>query len=257
METSSIDIRPYKAQIENKIQHAFLDKYIPKPVIDDEKLKILVAILNNSGGSDRQKQRYVLTAMLAQTALDTHDTVPAYNMENGWSIGNQLKVLAGDYYSGLYYLLLSEIDDFEFIHILASAIKEVNEVKMQLYYTEEGTFNDLMKMREEVESLIIRHIAEFLGDPFPVYIAGKWLVTHKLLQNMNSLKQTGELSITDVWMGQAVNLLEVPFSHAANETVQENLLQLERLSEGIPEPHQLYKEYLLAVVNMHNYNKAR
>ncbi|MFC3038930.1 heptaprenyl diphosphate synthase component 1 [Virgibacillus xinjiangensis] len=256
METSSIDIRSYKAQIEKKIQHVFLDKYIPKPVIDDEKLTILTTIINHSDVSDQQKQRYIVTAMLAQTALDTHDTVPAHSQGERWSIANQLKVLAGDYYSGLYYLLLSEIDDFEFIHILASAIKEINEIKMKIYQSSIGTFQDLMDMREEMEFLLLQHVAQFLGDSFPPEVAGKWLVTNKLIRQTHK-PESGELSFSDVWMEQAASVSGSYFVSNAKAVVRENLRQLEILVGKIPESHRLYREYLHSVIRQHNYNEAR
>src|SRR5699024_12080275 len=99
----------------------------------------LSVILNNRSMSILRKKQYIITTKLVQIAWDTNDLVPVTNdeMDSEESrVAKQLTVLAGDYYSGLYYLLLSEIEAFDMIHILASAIKEINEYKMKLYYQE-------------------------------------------------------------------------------------------------------------------------
>src|SRR5699024_6265809 len=130
------------------MKHTYLHKFIDKPTIDEDKLFILVSILNRAFVSSKQKEQYIITTMLVQLALDTHDLVPS-STDNGdyhaaSEIPKQLTVLAGDYYSGLYYFLLSEIEDFAMIQTLASAIKKVNEYKMNLYYREIQTIDEFL-----------------------------------------------------------------------------------------------------------------
>src|SRR5699024_3634853 len=91
--------------------------------------------LNNINMPVKKKEKYMITTMLVQIALDTHDlvtdkkndTVEPLSVEST----RQLTVLAGDYYSGLYYLLLAEIEDYQLIHALAIAIKEITELKLR------------------------------------------------------------------------------------------------------------------------------
>jgi heptaprenyl diphosphate synthase len=198
LKTSGLDIQHVIDQIRRKMKHTYLNKHLPKPVIDHEKIILLSAILNNRSMSEYHKERYIVATMLVQTALDTHDTVPVSNEDENkeTKISKQLKVLAGDYYSGLYYLLLSEIEDISLTHHLAAAIKEINEYKMKLYYREINSLDDYIFIKHKIESLLILRVAEFLGEETMKLIAGEWLLIHQLLREKTAMNNM-ELSAVD------------------------------------------------------------
>ncbi|MFD1608359.1 heptaprenyl diphosphate synthase component 1 [Oceanobacillus luteolus] len=158
------EITLYKEIIENKTNHDFLRKTIHKPVIDEDKLFILLKLIpKDTASAQTNRDVYIITTMLVQVALDTHELVMDNddNETDDEKLVKQLYVLAGDYYSGLYYYLLSEIDDLTFIHKLASAIKAINERKMKLYYGEYETFSEYTSLKVEVESLLIETVANY------------------------------------------------------------------------------------------------
>src|SRR5699024_11828541 len=93
---------------------------------------------------DTKKKQIILTVMLVQCALDTHELVPVNNDSMLSKTEKQLAVLAGDYYSGLYYALLAEHGQIRMIQILANAIKQINEYKMNIYYGEANDINELI-----------------------------------------------------------------------------------------------------------------
>ena len=57
-----------------------------------------------------EMQNYALSTMLIQIALDTHEHISNESVEEK---NRQLTVLAGDYFSGLYYKLLADIGRYK------------------------------------------------------------------------------------------------------------------------------------------------
>src|SRR5690625_501349 len=149
MYPSESETTQMKSFIEDQISHPYAEKYIQKPFIDIEKLTLLQYIYNQTEIEPCKQQRYIATTMFVQVALDTHERVA----ENDATI-QQLSVLAGDYYSGMYYFLLSEIEEIDIIKLLATSIKLINEYKMNLYYCDFHTKDELLFCLAEIESLL-------------------------------------------------------------------------------------------------------
>ncbi|MFA1820707.1 heptaprenyl diphosphate synthase component 1 [Virgibacillus oceani] len=226
MNTSELDIQHVKGQIINKMKHTYLNKHLPKPVIDDEKIILLSAIIDNRPMSSFHKERYIVTTMLVQAALDTHDTVPVSNNKENkeTKVSRQLKVLAGDYFSGLYYLLLSEIEDISFTHHLASAIKEINEYKMKLYYKEMNSFEDYIYIKNKIESLLVSRVADFLGEETIKLISEDWILIHQLLKEKKSINNKDMSTVYDA--GVIKNNNSADLSPLVDMKLEESILRV-------------------------------
>ncbi|WP_163969860.1 heptaprenyl diphosphate synthase component 1 [Oceanobacillus halotolerans] len=201
MQSSRFDLESITETIKSKIQHCYLNRYIDRPVIDHNKLFILSSILNETILSEKVKKKYLVTVMLVQIALDTHDLVPETNKRHehkGSKETKQLTVLAGDYYSGLYYFLLSEIDDFKMIKKLAATIKEINEYKMQLYYREPNSLDDAISLVKQIESALMVRVAEFVQETRIGAIASDWLLVGRLKDEIAIAKEAGSSTIVDI-----------------------------------------------------------
>lgn len=154
----SYQIDQLKQHIDRKMNHKYVDMYVRRPQIDEFQLELLFQIVVNSELSDPKIKSYLTATTLVQTALNAHDRVPVedeFLYDDHQKKEKQLLILAGDYYSGLYYLLLSEIKDMDMIRALAQGIKMVNEKKMQLYYSEYDTYDELIQLLLSIHSTII------------------------------------------------------------------------------------------------------
>ncbi|WP_205135312.1 heptaprenyl diphosphate synthase component 1 [Virgibacillus halotolerans] len=242
MNTSTMEIRHLKARIEDKIYHSYLKKYIPKPVIDEEKLIILAAIINNTHLSTIQKEQYIITTMLVQVALDTHELVPVSNDPNESNeliLSKQLSVLAGDYFSGLYYLLLAEIEDFDLIHILASAIKEINENKMKLYYNEINSLRDHIQILGKIESLLILHVADYVKDVTMARIAEEWVMMNRLCQEKSKMNNNDFSSLLSKELN--VDTMYETLLHTVDDVIKLNAIHVDKMLVKLPASQVAFK----------------
>lgn len=149
-----------KKKLEKKIEHPYLEQYIKKPFIDIYKIKTLLTIFDEVKIQKQHQNDYIISVMLVQMALDTHELVTNESKSLADDIERQLSVLAGDYYSGLYYKTLAEIDENQLVRVLANAIKVINEHKMILYKDEIKDWAQLMNVLEKIESTLMTNVAE-------------------------------------------------------------------------------------------------
>ncbi|EMN7729197.1 heptaprenyl diphosphate synthase component 1 [Bacillus cereus] len=167
-----------KEKLMEKLRHPYFINYIEEPFIDEEKIALLYGALKSANLHIEQIEHYVVTIMLVQIALDTHERVSnkAGEEEIEFHKCRQLTVLAGDYYSGLYYYLLSMNRDIVLIRALAEGIKEINEHKIMLYQKAHETMDDIMKSVVTIESALLQKTCDHFHlshwKPFITYVLG-------------------------------------------------------------------------------------
>lgn len=257
LQASGIELEQIRALIIEKIEHTYLNKFIQRPNIDEEKLAILSMIVNNTDLSESTKRQYIITTILVQIALDTHDLVSsATNKEECETTitTRQLTVLGGDYYSGLYYLLLSEIEEIDLIHVLASAIKEINEYKMKLYYQEFKTFHEYIQIVKKVESLLIVRVAEYLNSSVMIGLAEKVIITKRLIQEKTNFHNRGSSPILDNWSTYSINSTYLSIMNTVESIIQENTNQIEEILLQPPLRLSVFKNQIRYMLNRLIYN---
>lgn len=189
------NIRDLRRLIETKAYHPYLQKYIEKPVVDEDKLLLLWGLFNELEISTDERNHYMLSTMLVQIALDTHEKVSNAKLtpeSSGLLKSRQLSVLAGDYYSGMYYQVLSEVENIGMIRSLSSAVKKINDHKILLYQHTLTSLPSFLNSIKAVESSLIYKIAEVYQQTAWMKNAENILLLKRLFNEKELYMETGQ-----------------------------------------------------------------
>ncbi|QKS71088.1 heptaprenyl diphosphate synthase component 1 [Paenalkalicoccus suaedae] len=127
------EIQSIYADFHSLTRHSYLHTYLPYPTIDDYQAKLLLCILQEKGLNHKDRHTLTLATLLVQAAMNIHDKVNSTELTDDFSWKDrQLTVLAGDYYSALYYHTLSGRLE-SYLPVLSNAIQDINEAKMRIY----------------------------------------------------------------------------------------------------------------------------
>ncbi|BCB04536.1 heptaprenyl diphosphate synthase component 1 [Bacillus sp. KH172YL63] len=202
--------------IEEQLHHSYLKEYIDQPYIDRDRIYFLLMPFMREGRTvDEEVMQWISTAMLLQIALDTHEKVTISDRESLKE--RQLTVLAGVYFSSLYYKILAETSDVDLIAYLAKAIKEVNESKISIYKNELPDLDGLMNELKKRESAIISAFYSFFEDDKWIGVVGEALLYKKLVQEKVCLQHSEYTSF--------IKALAAVMNHAGDEETDALFIQ--------------------------------
>ena len=172
------------------ISHSFVMQYIDQPDINEDLIAILVKILRDSNVDQKLVPYYIISVMLMQIALNTHEEVS--NKEETESADRlrqrQLSILAGDYYSSMYYHILAKTEDIEFINIMSKGVQEVNEAKVRLYMDKEADEAALIMFLCGIETLLVDKTAEYFHVTEQKDLFIDFLLYKRLLAELESYR---------------------------------------------------------------------
>ena len=129
----------------------------------------------------------------------------------------QLTVLAGIYFSGLYYKLLAETEDIEMIKQLAAGVKEVNENKISVYQKEAEAIDKLMESIKLIESTLLGKIADHFQAAEWHEFAANWLFVKRLILEEKKFIQSGRSLVFDVLKKLALPKLDQNSTELSSE----------------------------------------
>ncbi|SFL84986.1 heptaprenyl diphosphate synthase [Gracilibacillus orientalis] len=168
-------INYYTNLITQTIKQSFLNKYLDEPELEIHKMITLHELVQDKPNYEELVQ----TTMLVQIALNTHDKV-SINFEEENIRKQQLTVLAGDYYSGIYYHLLANHNNLTFIRLLADGINEMTQAKMAFYYSDFKDLDSFLIDYKEIESKLIEKVAFFVNKSDQIPYITTWLLAKRL-----------------------------------------------------------------------------
>lgn len=222
-----------KTEVENSVFDTYLLNYIETPIIDEDKLLILISFLDYIELPLQEIENYALSTMLVQIALDTHEHISTIRDEKS----RQLTVLAGDYYSGLYYKLLAQSEDILMIKALSKGVKEVNEQKITVYYKESKTIDELMKSMLVIESSLLTNLTIYFNAERWNEVIGNLLLFKRILREQSQFVHTGNSFLFDAMKEILFPSSAFTFTELNNEQKNELLTscgrQLDRLKHTI------------------------
>lgn len=168
----SDDLFAITQKIKKLISQSYVEQFVDIPAMAESRLVLLYVFLCENG-FDRERAKIICTTTgLVQLGLDTHELVKnSYEVSTVAERNRQLTVLAGDYYSSLYYHLLAESGEIEAVKILAHSIQEVNEAKMNLYLFDKETawsWDKYFDVRKIIDTALylgfVKHYAQTESD---------------------------------------------------------------------------------------------
>jgi heptaprenyl diphosphate synthase len=186
-----------KELIEQKANHPYLLQNIGAPKLDEDKLLLLLLILNPMNLSKIEMNTYTTSTILIQLALDTHDFVHSTILEDELK-NQQLTVLAGDYFSGLYYQHLSEISNISLIRELSKGIKEINEHKIMIYeHTPNNDISQLLNNLKTIEGALLLKITDYFNLSNWNEFILNFLLVRRLIEEKNLFINTDTSQVFD------------------------------------------------------------
>lgn len=148
--------------IEEKLTHPLLNEKMGTPNFDIKKIKLFIKIFTLADIKKEMVEELTTAIMLMQIALDTHDMVTNIGNDEQTLFNRQLIILAGDYYSGLYYQMVANTEKRHLLDKLSEGIKEINEWKIIIQY--ENTSLEIQKMAKlKIDTLLLSKACEALG----------------------------------------------------------------------------------------------
>ncbi|GEL03980.1 heptaprenyl diphosphate synthase component 1 [Rummeliibacillus sp. G93] len=175
-----------KNNILTKLHHRTLLQYTGQPIIFDGQLRyILLPKLNGEHWPKKIEQAVNAVAMV-YAALNGHEQI---NEQDAATKRQQLTVLAGDYYSGMYYATLAKIPDIELVRSLSEAVAKSSESRTALYEPMKRSMDEWYKILEVIESTITcQFLKRFNLDSY-IEIVKNGLVLERLKRELQSLQE--------------------------------------------------------------------
>ncbi|WP_224749585.1 heptaprenyl diphosphate synthase component 1 [Polycladospora coralii] len=142
----------------------FVERWIGKPEIPSFFTHMCMMMLQSFQLDRDRIHTYTVATTLLQMSLLTHENVTNQEQQSDTDLKKrQLYVLAGDYYSALFYRLLALKNENAGIKCLSQAVCEVNELKVERQLVDEEVNQHIIDSKLLTALADFFHVQEDLG----------------------------------------------------------------------------------------------
>ncbi|WP_054635649.1 heptaprenyl diphosphate synthase component 1 [Thalassobacillus sp. C254] len=166
------------------IDHSYLARYVKDPTVDEDKILFFYTITDHLPQKKQEDQ--ILAALLVEAAFEVHESISLQNLDcDQKKKSRQLTVLAGDFFSSLYYHTLTKGKHFSVLNVFTASIQQMNEHKMTLHQSEVLSEEALVEGITGAETGLIRNMAEFYGKEWIGTVAEIFFVYKRISEEVN------------------------------------------------------------------------
>lgn len=148
--------------LHNRAKYPYLEQHFRVPESTLTEVLVTYEIVQQQPSVESRSQMMCATLLIKQ-ALDIHEAVSEGTLlTESMRKQRQLAVLAGDYYSGLYYRELAGLANEALLAVFSKAIGDINQVRANYYKQLPETKGDLEQLIM-TEALIHTSLASYFG----------------------------------------------------------------------------------------------
>jgi heptaprenyl diphosphate synthase len=181
---TSVEIDVLKA-----VQQRTLEKFTEGPCVERERLFFLLLPFFDQKQWSEDIEESAKTVSIVYAALHAHDQVKQDILATK---KQQLTVLAGDFYSGIYYQMLANANNIAMIQRLATAIIKVSEKKAAFYDGEIYTIGEIEQSIYQIETELLSSFYHFYGYEKYLPLAGSMLTYIRYSNELKCLQGGGQ-----------------------------------------------------------------
>lgn len=152
---SSMELDVLKA-----VRQRTLEKYTAGPAVERARMFFLLLPFFDGKQWSGKIEASAKTVSIVYAALHAHDQVKE---DAPVTKKQQLTVLAGDFYSGIYYHMLTNLKNIPLIQRIATAIVQVSEEKASFYEDTVRSTAEIDETIEVIESELLTAFYDFYG----------------------------------------------------------------------------------------------
>lgn len=249
--TTCEEIQALHLKINKHIQHSYLEQFLSGPAIDDDLLGVYHAIFRQIYTENWLDK--ATSAILVHIALDTHESITDELVSNNTAIQRrQLTVLAGDYYSSLYYYLLSQIENLDLVKWLAKGIQTFNNAKMHFFGDQAINWQQRFRFLYDIETALTKHVMEGLGlDPWKEIIALLLYLKRLFAEQSSILKRDSDRGYLRHLLKTNENFYKTA-KNAIESEVQRVEKELHHILASLKTPASLLDEYIIRTLERYH-----